>query len=255
MPSKTWSRCLAAAMVCIAVAAATNNAAAQSTGMFGSGSALSGSSGFGAGTTGSSGSSAFGSNALPSNSLPSTALPSTALPSNGLPGATGATGQAGQAGQAGAAGQRAGLVGQASTRLAGVAAAGPAATGTQMQQGQNRNAQRGGQRGGQGQNQNQNNQQQQRTVRPQLVVAFNPPLPTSTVMNSNVSTRLKKISKFGYEGVTVEIDGRHAIIRGQVDSPEAKRMAQMLVKLEPGIKTVQNDLTVKGPPAPPVPSE
>lgn len=210
--------------------------------MFGSSGALSGSSGFGAGTTGSSGSSAFGSNALPSNSLPSNAMPSTAMPSAALPGATGTTGATGQAG---ATGQRAGLVGQTSTRLAGVAAAGPQGTVNQMQQGQ---GQRGGQRGGQNQNQNQNqnNQQQQRSIRPQLVVAFTPPIPTAEVMSSKLSTRLKKMTKMGYEGVTVEIDGRHAILRGEVDSAEAKRMAKMLVKLEPGVKTVQNDITVKG---------
>jgi len=240
MVFRFWSRSVATLMVCLAGLALARDASAQSTGMFGSSGALSGSNGFGAGTTGSSGSTAFGSNALPSNSLPSTAMPSTALPSTGLPGMTGATGATGQAG---ATGQRAGLVGQTSTRLAGVAAAGPQGTVNQMQQGQ---GQRGGQRGGQNQNQNQNNQQPQRSIRPQLVVAFNPPIPTAESMTTKISTRFKKMTKMGYENVTVEMDGRHAILRGEVDSAQAKRMAKMLVKLEPGVKTVQNDITVKG---------
>ncbi len=86
-----------------------------------------------------------------------------------------------------------------------------------------------------------------RTVRPQIIVAFSPPAATADVLTSRLTTRMKKIQKAGFEGVSVEVEGRHAILRGEVTSEDAKRMAKMLVKLEPGIKSVQNELVVVSP--------
>jgi osmotically-inducible protein OsmY len=143
------------------------------------------------------------------------------------------------------------MVGQANTRFTGLAPAGGQATTGQNPQGQNRNAQRGQNRNqNQNQNQNQANQQQQRVIRPQLVVAFSTPLPSAGTMTSRLSKRLDRVQNANYDGVAVEIDGRKAILRGEVDSAEAKRMAAMLVKLEPGVRSVQNELTVKQQPAP-----
>jgi hypothetical protein len=128
--------------------------------------------------------------------------------------------------------------------MAGVAQAGPQ-TATGMNQNLNRNANRGGQR--QNQNQNQGDNQPTRTVRPRLVVAFSTPIASGSAMTARLSTRMQKIQKAGFEGVTVEVDGRTAILRGEVASEEARRMAKLIVKLEPGIRTVQNELVVVSP--------
>jgi hypothetical protein len=114
-------------------------------------------------------------------------------------------------------------------------------------QGQNRNNGRG--RGGQNQNQNQagNNNQQQRSIRPQLVVAFTPPAPAAGTVATRISTRLQKIQRGGFKGVTVEMDGKRAILRGEVSSEDDSRMAAMMARLEPGIRSVKNELVVKEP--------
>ena len=144
------------------------------------------------------------------------------------------------------------MVGQANQRFTGLAPAGGQATTGQNFQGQNRNNTRG-----QGRNQNPNpnqNQgganQQQRVIRPQLVVAFSTPLPAAGTMTSRLSKRLNRVQNANYDGVAIEIDGRKAILRGEVESAEARRMAAMLVKLEPGVRSVQNELTIREQPAP-----
>jgi len=246
--SSRFSYGFSAMFICLAVAALPADAFAQASTMFGGSGALSGGSGFSTGSTGGALGSAFpssamGSNAMPSNGMPSNAMPSNAMPSNAMPGMTGATG---------ATGQRTGMVGQANQRFTGLAPAGGQATTGQNFQGQNRNTGRGGQGRNQNQNQNQGgaNQQQQRVIRPQLVVAFNTPLPSAGTMTSRLSKRLSKVQNANYDGVAVEVDGRKAILRGEVDSAEARRMAAMLVKLEPGVRSVQNELTIRETPTP-----
>ncbi len=228
-----------------AVAALPSKASAQSNTLFGGSGALSSGVGMGAGSVGGGMGTAFGSNAMPSNAMPSNAMPSNALPSTALPGMTGTTGLTGMTG---ATGQRTGLVGQSNTRFIGQTPTTQPASSTQTQRGQNRNT---GNRNAQGQNQGQNNQQTQRTVRPQLVVAFSAPRPSADTLNARIMSRLTKVRKQkGYEDVTVEVDGRTVTLRGEVDSADAKRLASMLVKLEPGVRTVQNEITVRDTPVP-----
>ena len=242
MGTEAWLRWLIVAAASFAAAFVPSGAFAQSNTLFGGSGALSGGVGLGAGSVGGGMGTAFGSNALPSNSMPSTSMPSSTLPSNTLPG------MSGMPGTTGTTTQRTGLVGQSNNRFIGQTPTTQPTTTTQNQRGQNRNT---ANRGGQGQNQGQANNQQQRTVRPQLIVAFSAPRPSTEVLSDRIASRLTKIGKQkGYEGVTVEVDGRTATLRGEVDSAEAKRMASMLVKLEPGIRSVQNEITVRESAAP-----
>jgi hypothetical protein len=242
MPVRTCSRGLIAVAVCLTWAGISGEASAQSNTMFGGSGALSGASGFGNGTSPGLGT-AFGSNsgttggalAMPANSMPTNGLPSNALPGMSATGTTGT----------GTTGQRAGLVGQSNTRFTGLT---PTTGQPGQNQFQNRNNGRG--RGGQNQNQNQAggaNNQQQRTIRPQLVVAFTTPTPTAELVAARLSTRMKKVPKDGFKNVTVEMDGRKAILRGEVSSEEDSRMAAMMARLEPGIRSVKNELVVKTP--------
>jgi hypothetical protein len=119
----------------------------------------------------------------------------------------------------------------------------------QNRQGQNRNTARGGR----GQNANQNqmggagNQQQQRTVRPQLIVAFSPPRPAGPVVAARLATRFKKLSMADFDDVAVEVEGSKVILRGQVDTLADSRKAVILARLEPGVRKVENQLTVREP--------
>jgi hypothetical protein len=244
MLSRLLSHVLMAILVCLAWAAVPKAAFAQNNSMFGGSGALSGASGFGNGTSQGIGT-AFGSNSSSGGalSMPANSMPGNSMPSNALPGMSGT----GTTGTTGTTGQRTGMVGQSNTRFTGLAPAGGQQTTTQNQF-QNRNNGRG--RGGQNQNQNQagaNNNQQQRTIRPQLVVGFTPPAPTADVVATRLSTRLQKIQRGGFKGVTIEMDGRRAILRGEVSSDDDSRMAAMMARLEPGIRSVKNELVVKEP--------
>lgn len=58
-------------------------------------------------------------------------------------------------------------------------------------------------------------------------------------------------------GTQVRMDGRTAILSGQVRSEEDRRMAELLIRLEPGVSRIENNLEV-GPPEtvpPPSPSD
>jgi hypothetical protein len=247
MRSRSSPSGLMAILVCVAWAGIPNGAFGQSNTMFGGSGALSGASGFGNGTSQGNGT-AFGSNSGTGGALamPANTMPANTLPSNALPGmsATGST-------ATGTTGQRTGLVGQSNTRFTGMTPTTGQMPG--QNQGQNRNG-RG--RGGQNQNQNQAggaNNQQQRTIRPQLVVAFTTPTPTAELVAARLSTRMKKIPKDGFKNVSVEMDGKKAILRGEVSSEEDSRMAAMMARLEPGIRSVKNEIVVKEPaPAPDV---
>jgi osmotically-inducible protein OsmY len=160
---------------------------------------------------------------------------------------TGAQGAAGGT----AAGQAGRFVGQTNSRFVGMAAAGQQQPG----QNQNRNNQNRNTNRNQAQNQNQNqsgaNTNNQRAIRPRLTVNFEYPLPSVEKTTTALTTRFEKLSKrAAFKGVTIEADGSRVTLRGEVDSPETSRLAAALTRLEPGVRTVQNELTVTKAPAP-----
>jgi osmotically-inducible protein OsmY len=92
------------------------------------------------------------------------------------------------------------------------------------------------------------NQQQQRTIRPQLIVAFAAPLPTADLVGTRLQTRLQKVkNSSSYDGVKIDVEGNKVILRGEVSSAQDARMAAMLARLEPGVRKVENQLTVREP--------
>jgi hypothetical protein len=154
--------------------------------------------------------------------------------------------------------QRTGLVGQQNSRFVGMAQAAQNQPGSNPNQfnrpGQNRTA--GARRTGQNANQANNNPgggaaanpAQGRSIRPQLHVAFVAPRATVQSTAGVVATRFDKLaSRSGFEGVSVETEGNMLILRGHVDSADAKRLASTLARLQPGVRSVRNDLTVKAP--------
>lgn len=122
----------------------------------------------------------------------------------------------------------------------------------------NRNQNRGANRGNNQQQQqfanqgsNQRGNGSQRTIRPQLRVAFDSPRPKSEMTVKKLNTRFDGLSKKeGLSGVSVAVNDGKVTLRGQVNSEESRKLAGMLVALEPGVRSVQNDLTVAEPPAP-----
>jgi hypothetical protein len=257
MQFKILSRGLVAAIGCFAFAGAAREAFAQQNSIFGAGSATGGANGMSTASTGAS---------IQSSAFPTSNFPAPGAAAGGLGGQQGFGQQQGMGGM-GAAGQQAGLLGMAGGQLIGV---GQAGQNGQMigQNGQNgmmnnRQGQMGLQNrnntnrrpGAQNRNQMNNqmgagagNQQQKTTVRPQLVVGFDPPRLDVQTTRSSISTRFSKLaSESRFKGIEVETDGNTVTLRGEVDSERTGKLAVILARIEPGIKRVRSELTVASP--------
>jgi len=80
-----------------------------------------------------------------------------------------------------------------------------------------------------------------------MKVAFtSSPLPLSNVSTSmGQSFERVKARNERLRGVQFELNAdRSLTLRGQVKSASAKKLAEFMAKLEPGVRTVKNELTV-----------
>ncbi len=125
------------------------------------------------------------------------------------------------------------------------------------QQQNNRQQQQNNRQSNNGQNDNnqngqgQQNQDPKRAIRPQFRVAFDElPRPT-TEIRSTLQPRFDSLSQSpALRGVAYELDAEGVVVlRGIVDTPSQRRLAENVVKLEPGVKKVRNELTLNEPPA------
>lgn len=125
------------------------------------------------------------------------------------------------------------------------------------QQTNNRQQQQNNRQGGFGQNDpnNMNGQGQQtqtdqrRAIRPSFKVAFDLPQKPATEIRSTLQPRFELLSQTpSLRGVAYELDSEGIVVlRGSVDTPAQKRLAENVVKLEPGVKKVRNELTLNEP--------
>ncbi len=75
---------------------------------------------------------------------------------------------------------------------------------------------------------------------PRLVVRFDHPARTSLTTQAQLDETLPIIGP----RIAVSVVGQTAILRGEVSSEGQRRLAEALCLLEPGVSSVQNDLTV-----------
>ncbi|REJ95885.1 MAG: BON domain-containing protein [Planctomycetota bacterium] len=123
--------------------------------------------------------------------------------------------------------------------------------GTQTQGASNRNFSASGFSGGD--DFNQFNQQQgqgpssRRRIQPQYRIAFErPPLATSEV-NDRVQQSLSRLSEThpAFDGIDVAVDEAGTVgLRGTVQSDDVRRLVEAIVRLEPGVRDVQNELDI-----------
>lgn len=107
---------------------------------------------------------------------------------------------------------------------------------------------RGGQNGNNNQNFNQGNQAQNaRRVRPQLKLGFAiPPMATPAVSNT-LAVRLTAAqpSLGSIDNVNLKLDDAGVVtLTGRVESQDAKSLAAAILRLEPGVRKVVNELEV-----------
>ncbi len=96
-------------------------------------------------------------------------------------------------------------------------------------------------RGGLNQNQNQNSNKSK--IRATVTLGFDAPATTDAAASRLVNDRLRRIPSLMLKGITVDIVGRTAVVRGQVNSPSDAKVIERLLSLEPGIDAVKNELT------------
>jgi hypothetical protein len=81
--------------------------------------------------------------------------------------------------------------------------------------------------------------------RPRLRVGFQVERPAAETVNSNLVDRLEvSLAPVAAGRIEVSMEGATAILRGEVPSHRQRRLARLLLLLEPGISEVENELTV-----------
>ena len=110
----------------------------------------------------------------------------------------------------------------------------------------------GGNRGGNGLNGlngsggNSGNANQTPLVRPRQKIAFDYKLPSSAAIQSTIEGRLTKLSvkRPSLKSVMVAIgDKGEVVLRGEVASADDAKLAENMLRQEPGVRTVRNELS------------
>lgn len=105
-------------------------------------------------------------------------------------------------------------------------------------------------RGGQfNQNQNQNSNKPQ--IRATVKLGFEVASPSNAATTRLINDRLRRIPSTMLTGITVEMSGRTAVIRGEVNSPADGKVVERLLALEPGVDAIKNELTYANGQTPP----
>lgn len=102
------------------------------------------------------------------------------------------------------------------------------------------------------QNQGRNNRGRRAlpVVHPQQRIAFPHPEPTPIGLQTTLKTQLDKLSSRTpvLSGVDLAVAPNNVVVlKGEVETTESRRLAEMFVRLEPGVRTVRNELTVRNP--------
>lgn len=92
-------------------------------------------------------------------------------------------------------------------------------------------------------------QDSRRSIRPQQKVAFEIPERSSTEIREILDSRFERVTRQpALRGVTVELDNEGVVVlRGEVLTSSQMRLAANMVRLEPGVKQIRNELTLAQP--------
>lgn len=95
-------------------------------------------------------------------------------------------------------------------------------------------------------NQQGQDQDSRRAIRPQQKVAFEIPERSNSEIKEILGSRFERVTRQpALRGVTVDLDADGVVVlRGEVATPSQKQLAANMVRLEPGVRNVRNELTV-----------
>ncbi len=229
-----WIRCLIASALVLLTFAAANDAPAQtrSSGMsaFGSGFSGFGASGFGS----SFGSSGFGSSGFGSS------FGSSGFGSSGFGSSFGSSGFGSSGFGSNQSGNRR-FIGRDATDMQSIFTQ-LGRSGTQYFNNMNRQMARG-------QQTTVTTRNPPQPIRTEVQVAFNAPQPSADVVAKALQVRLAKIMGDHHMTVpTVSVQNGTAVLSGVAKNENERQVIESLVSLEPGVRTVRNEMTVAGEP-------
>ena len=88
----------------------------------------------------------------------------------------------------------------------------------------------------------------QQALRVPIELGFTRPVATLGVNQERIQNRLERIPQIRDMGeVRLQMDGRVAVLQGQVATPQERDLVARMLLLEPGIGDVRNELEVTGP--------
>jgi hypothetical protein len=83
---------------------------------------------------------------------------------------------------------------------------------------------------------------------PRLQIAFEHRSRSSSELNARLASRLQaKLPATATSPIEVSMGGGEALLRGVVASERDRKMAELLVRFEPGVRGVRNELQVRSP--------
>jgi hypothetical protein len=93
---------------------------------------------------------------------------------------------------------------------------------------------------------NQNAQDSRRAIRPQQKVAFEIPEYSPAELKTTLESRFERVTRQpALRGVTVDLDADGVVVlRGSVATAAQRQLAANMVRLEPGVKKIRNELTL-----------
>lgn len=221
----------------------------------GSSSSLTGNGGI-SGSLGSLGTSAFGSSGATGGRSASSALGSAGGLSTGFGAGQTGGGRGGAAGNTGlgstglsangGAALNSGFVGRTNTGFAGNAQAGQ--TGGRSNANRNFNRSNASSFNPQGSDfgGNATNEKRTSSIRPRQKIAFDYTPKSPVVVASTLTTRLGQIEKINprLKGINIQVFGSEIVMTGTVEKAADKKLAETIMRMEPGVRTIRNDLEV-----------
>ncbi len=96
-------------------------------------------------------------------------------------------------------------------------------------------------------NQQGQNQDSRRSIRPQQKIAFDVPERTDVEFTTTLSSRFEQVTQQpALRGVTVHLDSEGVVIlRGEVATPSQRMLAANMMRLEPGVKKIVNEIDIQ----------
>ncbi|MEX0824885.1 MAG: BON domain-containing protein [Pirellulaceae bacterium] len=92
-------------------------------------------------------------------------------------------------------------------------------------------------------------QETTRRIRTRLRADIRVPSEPAPQVENRIENRWTNLpSQPRFRDVNIEMRGRTAVLNGQVGSSEDRRMAELLIRLEPGVSKIENQLLVAAPP-------